>query len=399
MAQTNPSFHLKNLTNLIFIGGTAMLLCSAASAQTLQGITRDEIRIGTHLDLSGPISFWGVPQRNGHLMAVEEINADGGVHGRKIKLLVEDNAYDPKRGVLATQKLVQQDKVFALVGVLGTPVVMAQMPIALEAGIPHMYPGSPSRMMFEPYHKLKFSLATPYDETTKVGVRYFADKGKKRVAVIYQDDDFGKEIRDAVVAQAKASGMEIVAEAGYKRGDTVFSSQVARARQGNPDLVLLGTIVRETVGVMTEAKKLGWKPDFLVTQAGCNQSVADLGRDNTEGLYALCQYVPFDFDNEPPAVKAWMVRYEKRFNVKPDVSAAMTYDMQKLTALALERAGKEVTVDNFIKASESIRNWQNIFGSPPLTFGPNQRVGSHTAVLTQIQAGKFKRVSGALSLN
>lgn len=387
---------MKNLSRII-----AVLLAGCAGgalAQAPQGISANEVRIGTHLDLSGPITFWGVPQRNGHLMAVEEINADGGVHGRKFKLLIEDNGYDPKKGVLATQKLIQQDKVFALVGVLGTPVVMAQMPIALEAGIPHMYPGSPSRNMYEPFNKLKFSLATPYDDSTKAGVRYFEGKGKKRVAVIYQDDDFGKEIRDAVLAQARTSGMTVVAEASYKRGDTVFSSQVARIRQGDPDLVVLGTVVRETVGVMTEARKLGWKPDFLVPQSGCAQAVADLGRDNTEGLYALCQYVPFDFDNEPAAVKAWMVRYERRFNTKPDVAAAMTYDMQKLMALALENAGKEVTVDKFIRATESIKNWQNIFGSPPLTFGPNQRVGSTTAVMTQVQGGKFKRISGALPM-
>ena len=371
-------------------------LVGAAVAQAPQGISPTEIRIGTHLDLSGPITFWGVPQRNGHIMAVEEINADGGVHGRKISLLVEDNGYDPKRGVLATQKLIQQDKVFALVGVLGTPVVMAQMPIALEAGIPHMYPGSPSRAMYEPYQKLKFSLATPYDDSTMAGVRYFVGKGKKRIAVIYQDDEFGKEIRDAVLAQAKRSGLTVVAEASYKRGDTVFSSQVARIRPGDPDLVVLGTVVRETVGVMAEAKKLGWKPDFLVPQSGCSQAVADLGRENTEGLYALCQYVPFDFDNESPAVKAWMVRYEKRFNTKPDVAAAMTYDMEKLMALALDRAGKDVTVDKFVRATESIKDWQNIFGSPPLTFSANQRVGSTTAVMTQVQGGKFVRVTGAL---
>ena len=387
---------MKKLSRAIAI----LLACVAcgAMAQTPQGISATEVRIGTHLDLSGPITFWGVPQRNGHLMAVEEINADGGVHGRKFKMLIEDNGYDPKRGVLATQKLIEQDKVFALVGVLGTPVVMAQMPIALEAGIPHMYPGSPSRNMYEPFHKLKFSLATPYDDSTKAGVRYFGTKGKKRLAIIYQDDEFGKEIRDAALAQAKTSGMTVVAEASYKRGDTVFSSQVARIRQGDPDLVVLGTVVRETVGVMVEAKNLGWKPTFLVPQSGCNQAVADLGRDNTEGLFALCQYVPFDFDTETPAVKAWMVRYEKRFNAKPDVSAAMTYDMEKLMALALQNAGKDVTVDKFIRATESIKNWQNIFGSPPLTFAANQRVGSTTAVLTQIQGGKFKRITEALPL-
>lgn len=383
----------------------AVLLASAlvvstalpAWAQTPPGVSATEITFGTHLDLSGPIMFWGVPQRNGHLMGAEEINAAGGVHGRKFKLVIEDNGYDPKKGVLATQKLIQQDKVFALVGVLGTPVAMASMPIAVEAGVPWMYPGSPARQMWEPFHKLKFSIAHAYDDSMKAGVRHFAGK-KKRVAIIYQDDDFGKDIREAVVAQAKASGMEIVAEASYKRGDTAFSSQVARVRQGNPDLLVLGTVVRETVGVAAEAHKLGWKIDILTPASACNQAVPNLGKDATEGLWVLCQYVPLYFEDESPAVKEWMTRYEKRFNAKPDVSAAMTYDMQKLMAIALERAGKDVTIDKFIAATETIKGYQNIFGSPPLTFGPTQRSGTKTVILTQIQGGKFKRQLGGKPL-
>ena len=382
----------------IWVAGAALLAATGAVwAQSTTGITDKEIVLGVHLDLSGPIAFWGVPQRNGHLMAIEEINAAGGIHGRKIKLIVEDNGYDPKKAVLASQKLIQQDKVFAIVGALGTAVVHASMPLAIDAGVPHMYPGSNSRNMWDPFHKLKFSTAAPYDEMTRASVRYFAGK-KNRIAIIYQDDDYGKEIRDAAAAQVKASGMELVAEASYKRGDTVFSSQVARVRQGNPDLVVLGTVVRETVGMMVEARKLGWNVDFLVSAAGCNQAVADLGKEATEGLYVPCQYVPFDFDNESPAVKEWMTRYEKRFNLKADVSAAMTYDAEKLIGIGLERAGRDVTIDNFIRASETIKDWQNIFGSPPQTFGPNpdQRVGTRTVVLTQIKGGKFKRLTGAL---
>jgi hypothetical protein len=93
-----------------------------------------------------------------------------------------------------------------------------------------------------------------------------------------------------------------------------------------------------------------------------------------------------------------MTRYEKRFNLKADVSAAMMYDVEKLMAIGFERAGRDVTIDNFIRASETIKDWQNIFGSPPLTFGPqpDQRVGTRTVVLTQIKGGKFKRLTGAL---
>ncbi len=381
--------------SLLLAGAALVAATWTMQAQATQGVTPTEVVIGNHLDLSGPIVFWGVPQRNGHIMGVEEINADGGVHGRKIRLVIEDNGYDPKKAVLATQKLLQQDKVFAIVGALGTAVVSATLPAVLEAGVPHLFPGAMNKAMYDPFNKLMFALAAPYEGQVKAGVRHFAGK-KKRMAVIFQDDDFGKDIRDAAVAQAKASGMEVVAEASYKRGETAFSSQVARVRQGNPDLIMLGTVPRETVGIMAEARKLGWNVDFLAPASACNQAVADLGKANTEGAYVLCQYAPLDFDNESPAVKAWMVRYEKRFGTKADVSAAMTYDMQKLTALALERAGKDLTTEKFLAALETIKNWQSIFGAPPLTFSRDNHVGTRTAVLTQITNGKFKRITGPL---
>ena len=375
------------------------LLFAAASpvwGQT-QGVTDNEIVLGTHLDLSGPMTFWSIPQRNAYAMLFEEINAAGGIHGRKLRFIIEDNGLDPKKGVLATQKLIQQDKVFALLGVMGTPVVLASRPIVIEAGIPFMFPGASSRLFWEPKpNRLTFSVGAPFDEQTRASVRYFAGK-KKRLAVIYQDDDYGKDIRDAVLAQAKPSGMEVVAEASYKRGDTTFSSQVARVRQGNPDLVVLGTIIRETVGIAAEAKKVGWNVDFLVATSACNQAVPDLGKEATEGLYVMCQFVPFDYDNESPAVKAWMDAYQKRFGVKADMAAAMANDVFQLMMIGLERAGRNLTVDSFIRGVESIKNWQDIFGSPPQTFGPDQRVGTRTNVITQIQGGKFKRLTGPLN--
>ena len=371
---------------------------TAANAQQPQGVTTDEVRIGVHLDLSGPINFWGVPMRNGHQMRVEELNEKGGVNGRKIRLIIEDNGYDPKKGVLASQKLIQQDKVFALAGVLGTPIVMASMQTALDAGVPHIFPGSNARGMFEPYHKLKFSMAAPYDGQVKAGLKWVANaKGTKRLGIIYQDDDFGKELRDAWVEQAKALKIEVVAEASYKRGDTNFSSQVARMKQANADLIGIGTVVRETIGVATEAKKLGWDVPMLASAAACNAQVPALGKENVEGVYIVCQYLPFDYANESPAVKDWMDRYKKRFNTDADVSAAISYDIMDMTIQGLQAAGRDVTVDKFIAGLEGIKNWQDIFGAPPQSYGPNQRLGTKAAVLTQISAGKFKRLTGSIT--
>ena len=373
------------------------LLAGAAAAQDVRGVTASEIRIGTQDDLSGPIVFWGQPMRNGKLMRVEELNAKGGVHGRKLVLIGEDNGYDPKKGVLAAQKLILQDKVFAMVGVLGTPIAMAAMPIVLEAGVPFMYPGTNHRAMYEPFHKLKFSMAAPYDHQMKAAVQYMvSQKGIKKIAIMYQDDEFGKELREAAEAQAKAMNIPVVAVTSYKRGDTAFSSQVARMRQENPDLVVAGTVVRETAGLALELKKVGWKVDVLTSAAACNAAVPGIGKDAVEGFYVQCQYIPFDAASEPEPVKAWMKRYQERFGKPADVSAAIGWDMMELAILGLERAGKDLTVERFIAASETIKNWQNLFGSPPMTFGPDRRLGTRAFVLTQVTAGKFKRVTATL---
>jgi len=372
----------------------AMTLPAAAQQNIVtQGVSDNEIKLGSHVDLSGPITMWGVPQRNGHLMRVEEQNAKGGVHGRKITLIVEDNGYDPKKGVLATQKLIEEDKVFALVGVLGTAVFIPSMRIATDDGIPFIFPGTNDRAAFEPFNRLTMAMGAPYDSQIKAGVRYFAEKkGKKRIGVIYQDDNFGKDIRNAAQSQAKVQNIAVVGTESYKRGDTSFSSQVANLQRAGADLVVLGTVPRETAGVMAEIAKVGWKVDALADAGACSQYTIALGKQAVEGLYVQCQYVPFDPANESPAVKDWIKRYEARFKTKADIAAALTYDMEDMIIMALDRAGRDLTAEKFLAALESIHDYQDIFGSPPQTFGPNKHLGTDGFVLLHVEGGKFQRM-------
>ena len=140
-------------------------------AQAEPGVSASTIRVGTIQDLSGPIAMLGAPIRDGMLLRFEEANARGGVHGRKLELHSEDSGYDPKRAVLATRKLLTRDEVFAFVGNLGTPVVMASMPLALEAGRPHLFPFSPHQATYAPLHPLKFQLFAPYQDYMNAAVR------------------------------------------------------------------------------------------------------------------------------------------------------------------------------------------------------------------------------------
>ena len=164
--------------------GTAIAFAATPSlAQTKttnQGISATEIVIGTHQDLSGPIKGWGVPVSNGMKMATDEINAAGGIHGRKIKLVVEDSGYDPKKAVLATQKMIEKDKVFSMVGAMGSPTVLAAQDAVLDAGISQLFPLTAAEFTYKfdpakPQERLKFSNLLPYVESTRAAVKYMVE--------------------------------------------------------------------------------------------------------------------------------------------------------------------------------------------------------------------------------
>ena len=133
-----------------------------AAAQQTQGVSKSEIVLGSIQDLSGPIAGFGKQARAGMQLRADEANEQGGVHGRKLRILVEDSAYDPKKAVLVAQKLVNQDKVFAMVGTIGTAPNMAVMPIQFEKNVINFMPITAAREMYEPLHRLKYSFAATY---------------------------------------------------------------------------------------------------------------------------------------------------------------------------------------------------------------------------------------------
>ncbi len=249
--------------------------------------------LGTHQDLSGPIKSWGVPVTNGMKLAVEEINAAGGINGRKLKLIVEDVGYDPKRAVLASQKLVEKDKIFAMVGPLGSPTVLAAQDILLEAGVPQLFPVTSAEFTYKmdpknPQERLKFNNVPPYTDSVRAGARHLIqEKGLKKPCVLYQDDEFGKNVLDGFTQALADTKLTAAATTSYKRGASDFSSQVAKLKSDGCDFVVLGTVVRETVGVMAEAKKIGFNPVYFGSTATNVVEVPALGKELTEGFYAV----------------------------------------------------------------------------------------------------------------
>ena len=163
------------------------LAAPAAFAQASQGVSKTEITIGSIQDLSGPIAGFGKQIRLGMLLRIDEINEQGGINGRKIKLQIEDSAYDPKKAVLAAQKLVNQDKIFMMVGHIGTAHNMAAMPVQFEKNVINFFPVTAAREMYEPFHRLKYAFAaTYYDQIRVMTPRLAKEKGARKVCTIYQ---------------------------------------------------------------------------------------------------------------------------------------------------------------------------------------------------------------------
>ncbi|HJW13037.1 MAG TPA: ABC transporter substrate-binding protein [Albitalea sp.] len=380
---------LKTLLMAALLFGAAF-----AQAQTAQGVAKDEILIGSIQDLSGPIAGFGKQVRLGMLLRVDEINEQGGVNGRKLKLLVEDDAYDPKKSVLAAQKLVNQDKIFAMVAHIGTAQNNAAMPVQFEKNVINFFPVTAAREMYEPYHRLKYSFAaTYYDQIRMALPKLVKDKGAKKVCTIYQDDDFGLEVLRGAETGLKTINMELAEKTSYKRGATDFSSQVARMKAAECDLVVLGTIIRETIGTIGESRKTGFSPTFLGSSATYTDLIHKLGGKAMDGLYATHTAQQPYLDEASQPIRFWATKYKTKFNEDPTVFSIYGYNAIDAFARAAQKAGKNLTTDSFIKAMDTMTIPADIFGSPEASFTAKKRLGSDLSRLSQIQDGRWKVVS------
>ena len=375
----------------------------AQTKVTNEGITPTEIVVGTHQDLSGPIKGWGVPVANGMKMATEEINAAGGINGRKIRLIIEDSGYDPKRAVLASQKLIERDKVFAMVGPMGSPTVLAAQDILFDAGVLQLFPLTSAEFTFKfdpakPQERLKFNNLLPYVESTRAAVKYMVElKNSKKPCIMHQDDEYGKNVLDGFTQQVKAMNLTPASVTSYKRGASDFSAQVAKMKADGCDLVVLGTVIRETIGAMGEAKKLGWDVTFLGATPTNVLEVPALGKDTVEGLYAAAAFeIPYE-DTAKGKVKDWLVNYKKEFGTDANTQAIIGYNAMETFAFFVDKAGKDLSGQKMLGALESGAAFQDIFGSPPTKFSNTNHLASTVTQVQQIKNGRWVLTKDSLS--
>jgi branched-chain amino acid transport system substrate-binding protein len=370
------------------------LALAGGLAHAQQGVSKDEITVGSIQDLSGPLAGFGKQIRSGMALAVDEINEQGGINGRKVKLLVEDSGYDPKRAVLAAQKLVNQDKIFIMLGHLGTAQNMAAMPVQFDKNVINFFPVTAAREMYDPFHRLKYAFAATYYDQIRFAVpKLVKEKGAKKVCTMYQDDDFGLEVLKGGEDGLKSIGMEFAEKTSYKRGATDFSSQVAKMQSSGCDFVVLGTIIRETIGAIGTARKLGYNPTFLGSSAAYTDLIHKLGGKAMDGLYATMTVQNPYTDEQSQPIRFWANKYKTKFNDDPTVFSVYGYYVVNAFANAATKAGKNLTTDSFIKVMDSTTIPTDMFGAPAATFTATKRLGSSVSRLSQISDGKWKVVS------
>src|SRR2546422_7239778 len=388
----------RRLAVAVLVGALAVAGVATAQKET-RGVTPAEIVLGMHTDRSGPAATYGVSSSNAVKMRFDDVNEKGGVHGRKIKLIIEDHQYQVPRAVQAGTKLINRDHIFAMVAGLGTPMNNALFKDQFEAGVPNLFPLSAARSMYEPFHKLKFYGAATYVDQVRAGIQYFVSKkGKKALCAMYQDTDFGKEVLDGVQMQAEKLRIKIAETTTHKPTDQDFTAQITKLKAAGCDLVVLGTIVRDSIVPYATARKIGWTDvDFLGSAASYDLFVAAAQGGVTEGLYAMgLTDMPYR-DTLSPTAQAWFDRYKERYKVDPNIGAVYGWVAADLTAVGLEKAGADLTTDSFVRGLESIKSYKDIFNGPEASFGPDKHQGASSSFLAVVKGGRWVRLTDPLS--
>ncbi|WP_171181125.1 ABC transporter substrate-binding protein [Ruegeria sp. HKCCD8929] len=363
-----------------------------ASAET-QGVTDDEIVIGSVNDLSGIFAAVGVPAVKGANVVFDRVNAAGGVHGRKIRYVVEDNGYQMPRAMQGYNKLLNRDKVFAMLQSLGTPMNLAGFKLLDPKGIPNVAPLSAARQMLQEPMKNKFTSFSSYYDQSRVGVGYLAgEHGAQEVCTMYLPTDFGKEILEGSRAGAEEAGITFAAETTHKPDETDFVGSLSKLKEAGCDIVTMALGVRQAITVVGTAKKMGLTDmKFMGTSASFLTVVARVPGGVTEGFYAAASWQDLWARAEEPAPKAFIEEYKAATGEDAVGFAMLGYAAAEMMVKALEAAGPDLTHDSFIAAMETLDYMDDLVGNH-IDYGPDDHQGANSIYVNVVESGNWKKI-------
>lgn len=356
------------------------------------GISESEIRLGMVNAQSGAASGLGHGMRTGAEAVFKDVNAKGGVNGRQITLLVDDDAYDPNKSIDATLKMIEEQKVFSLFGYVGTPTANAVLPIVKENKVPLVGVFTGAMSLRQPVVPQVINIRASYDDEAEMLVDHLVkDKGAKRFAVFHQDDGFGQAVLSGTEKALKKRGMEVVAKGSFQRGTVAVKTGLAAVMAANPDAVVMVGPYTPLAEFIKAAREAGLKADLAtVSFVGTNDLVKLVGTAG-DGV-VISQVVPFPDDTGVPLAKDCAALVEKYAPGEKLGFVSMEGCVTaKAMVLALRKAGAAPTRDGLIAAFESFRGED--LGGMTLSLASDNHQGSTAVYLTQFQGGKITPVS------
>ena len=375
MVETANEFELLNPKSAV----------ASDAANDRNGITDDRILFGQSAAFSGPASELGLGMRAGILAAFSEANAAGGVHGRRLDLAFRDDAYEPEAAIANTAALIEEDKVFALVGAVGTPTSRSAVPVAEAGGAPYVAPFTGAEFLRSPdYQHILNVRASYYQETAAMVKRLMEDLGITRIAVMYQDDSFGRAGYQGVRLALEQEGMEPVAIGIYPRNTKAIKTALLDLKQGEPEAVIMIGAYEPVAHLISWARHTEFNPEFMtVSFVGSNALARELG-DYGEGVY-VTQVVPFPWDDSIPIVADYHKALEAYApEESPGFVSLEGYIAGRFVIEVAERCGRDIDRRCFM---QNLRNGDMVdLGGFELQFGAMDSQGSNEVFLTVIGA-------------
>lgn len=376
----------------------ALLLVACGGAgdsdgQATRGVTDTEIRLGGVHDLSGVFAAVSNPALRGANLRFEEANSAGGIHGRRIRYIVEDHGYQVPRTVQAANKLVLRDEIFGMVLTLGTSHNLAAFPIMDRHDVPSLFPLTPARAMLETGDfSRRFSLSLSYYQNVFNAVTWLAEQqAMTRLCVMYIPSDFGEEIYHAVrdVAEQHA-GLELVSATSHRPDETNFAGTLSRKRSANCDLLALGLAVRATVSVASGVRDMNWNGvELLASTAAFHAAVSGAPGGATEGMWAASAGPDIQTLRDRPEAAAFIEAYRRAHGQDPDAMAQIGYTIGHALVLGLEAAGPNLTVDSLVAALESLEYLDPVSGVQ-VRMGPDRHILMGDTWVTRVRNGVWE---------
>ena len=370
---------------LLGVGAGALLAAAGLPALAEDGVTDKEIRIGMANALSGPASGLGVDLKAGADAFLARANAAGGVNGRRIVLVSKDDGYEPEKSAAATKALIENDKVFALFGYVGTPTSAAAVPLASRGGVPYLFPFTGAEFLRNPVNKWVFNVRASYfDETELMVERLTKDAGAKKIALFIQDDAFGEAGKAGVNRALHKRNMKVAEEARYKRNTLDVDAGLAKIKAAAPDgVVFIGTYA-SLAAIVKKARAQGIKAKFMtVSFIGTAGFIRDAGADG-DGVY-ITQVMPSP-DGGAPVVKQFL---QDMKGGPVNYSSLEGYVDAAVLVEALKKAGPNPTRAGFLSALEGLNT---DLGGLKVGFSATSHQGAKDVFLTVVRGGRAVQV-------